>query len=73
MKTKRSPDGLRLCQQRRHLLVTQAELGAAIGKTSAWVSLVELGKHQPCSADVKKLEHFLNCHSDELEVRGARP
>ena len=66
------PGGSQLREQRRKQNVTLKQLGKAVGRTEAWVSLVEHGKRRPLSSDVQKLEHFLNCHLDELEVRGGQ-
>ncbi len=50
---------------------TQEDLGAAIGKQQAWVSLVESGRMLPTKSEAAEISKVLRVETDELFERYA--
>ncbi len=51
--------------------LTQEDLGAAIGKQQAWVSLVESGRMLPTKSEAAEISKVLRVETDELFERYA--
>ena len=52
--------------------VNQHELAAEIGRSQAWLSLVERGLHRPSKGDLDRLGDALGVAPDELGAVGGR-